>query len=304
MNIVKPIFIVGVERSGTTLLYSILANHPDLYWLSRLDSLLPKNPMLACLIRRTVRFLRPNDTYVARPGTISKSNGLIPPSECLPYWKPIFKWGNVENYLIEDDYFNENDLDEKTKENIHIDLKKRLHLMDRERVLFKQTGFTLKLRYINALFPDALILHVIRHPIAHLGALVRAKEREKTKFWGVKVPGWKRYIDADFTQQAIFQLLTAAEVIENDLPYLERSTQRYFRIKYEDLISSPLKTTKQVLSFCDLDLVPNIESAFEGIRPTNYFHSETQSLVDLKKILSPLFKEYDYDMNVQTSNNH
>ena len=34
-NIEKPIFIVGVPRSGTTLLYTLLAQHKDLGWFSR-----------------------------------------------------------------------------------------------------------------------------------------------------------------------------------------------------------------------------------------------------------------------------
>jgi len=33
----KPIFIIGVPRSGTTLLYQVLCHHPDLAWLSHKD---------------------------------------------------------------------------------------------------------------------------------------------------------------------------------------------------------------------------------------------------------------------------
>ncbi len=37
MEIYKPIFIVGVPRSGTTLLYDLMAYHPDLAFFSQLD---------------------------------------------------------------------------------------------------------------------------------------------------------------------------------------------------------------------------------------------------------------------------
>ena len=35
LEIIKPIFIVGVPRSGTTLLYHLLAQHPDVGWFSK-----------------------------------------------------------------------------------------------------------------------------------------------------------------------------------------------------------------------------------------------------------------------------
>ena len=34
LQILKPIFIVGAPRSGTTLLYDLLAQHPTLGWFS------------------------------------------------------------------------------------------------------------------------------------------------------------------------------------------------------------------------------------------------------------------------------
>jgi len=43
-QIIKPIFIIGVPRSGTTLIYRILCKHPDLAWFSHedLQFLIPK----------------------------------------------------------------------------------------------------------------------------------------------------------------------------------------------------------------------------------------------------------------------
>ena len=41
--------------------------------------------------------------------------GKFPPSECLPYWKRVFRWGDEENYLIESDYFDDKDLTAEIK---------------------------------------------------------------------------------------------------------------------------------------------------------------------------------------------
>jgi len=37
MEIYKPIFIVGSPNSGTSLLYELMASHPDLSWISQYD---------------------------------------------------------------------------------------------------------------------------------------------------------------------------------------------------------------------------------------------------------------------------
>jgi len=36
-KILKPIFIIGVPRSGTTILYRTLCLHPDVAWFSHED---------------------------------------------------------------------------------------------------------------------------------------------------------------------------------------------------------------------------------------------------------------------------
>jgi len=38
MTPVKPIFLVGLGRSGTTVLYNLIANHQELCWISAKDN--------------------------------------------------------------------------------------------------------------------------------------------------------------------------------------------------------------------------------------------------------------------------
>ena len=49
MEIINPIFIVGSGRSGTTLLYNLIAGHIDLGWFSNYTNKYPKIPQLAKL---------------------------------------------------------------------------------------------------------------------------------------------------------------------------------------------------------------------------------------------------------------
>ena len=293
IKIHQPIFIIGLERSGTTLLYSILANHPDLYWLSRLDSVLPSNPNLSSLLRRFISPILTKSTYIAIPGTISRSKGLLPPSECLPYWRQIFKWGNEENYMIEDDHFTEADVDEGIRGFLYEDFGTRLFWMQKKRLLFKQTGFCLKIRFLNAVFPDALFLHIIRDPFMNFLSLVRAKEASHEKFWGIKIPGWRDFLAADKRLQAAIQIRTTLEIIERDI-YKAQALERYLQVKYEHLISNPRKTLMEVLQFCDLNWTDKMEDALNGIRRDQRKRPQDNIPQEIMNILSPVAEKYGY----------
>ncbi|WP_152918054.1 sulfotransferase, partial [Ardenticatena maritima] len=231
-KIERPIFIIGVERSGTTLVYSLLANHPDFYWLSRLDSIIPDCPLLSCFIRRGISFFMPDQNYVAIPRAISRSRGMIPPSECLPYWRRIFNWGSEDNYIVDDDYFTEMDATDSLRKFIYRDLRVRLAFSKKSRLLFKQPGLSLKIRFLNSVFEDAIFLHVIRDPITNFLSLVQAKNRSQEKFWGVKVPGWREFLQSSNEVQSVLQIRRTLEIIDQDIQQI-KGTNRYFRIYYE-----------------------------------------------------------------------
>ena len=55
MRIDRPIFIVGPHRSGTTLLYRLMAQHPEVGFFNMLNKRLPNHPRLASLLTGIVK---------------------------------------------------------------------------------------------------------------------------------------------------------------------------------------------------------------------------------------------------------
>ena len=263
----EPIIIFGTERSGTTLLYSLLANHDKLYWLSRLDSILVNHPYLTTYFRKYYEKII-NENYVAKKGLISRSTGIISPSECMPYWRKIFKWGNENNYMIEDDCFDENYLSPRIGNNILKDIDIRLKISNKERPLFKQPGFSLKIKFFNKLFPNAIFIHIERNPYDNLRSLVEAKIKSKEKFWGTKVPGWKYFINENYVIQSLYQMKKMNEIISQDILMVEDYEKRYLKIKYEELTNKPKDVIIRVLNFCRLTIDQNIFKMSDQIRPT------------------------------------
>jgi LPS sulfotransferase NodH len=297
VKIAKPIIIIGPERSGTTLLYSILSNHPDLYWFSRFDTIVPEAPFFSSYFRRCLSSLLFNQiVYRSIPKTISRSKGLLPPSECLSYWRLIFNWGTENNYIVDNDYFDENDLSKPKKVHIFKDIQKRLLFSNKKRLLIKQPGFALKIKYLNALFPDGIFLHIIRDPVDNIISLIKAKTQTNEKYWGTKVPGWRDFIYEKYAVQAAHQLKSILEIIESDIHKIYNYDKRYLAIKLEEIEKKPTEIIEKVLSFCSLNITPKIKQSINFItkekKKTNLESLELPQ--ELKEIIFDLQLKYGY----------
>jgi len=90
LEITKPIFIVGVPRSGTTFLYHLLGQHPSLAWFSKntVKKFLSDDFLHAIYLRRRVFGLR-NIPYPVNAFNIKFFSTIEDPVELG------FLWGNV-----------------------------------------------------------------------------------------------------------------------------------------------------------------------------------------------------------------
>ncbi len=263
----KPLIILGPERSGTTLLYSVLSNDPGFYWFSRLDSAFPDAPVLVSSVRRLWMRVERNRSHLAVPGMISRSSGAIPPAECVPYWARLFGFGPEAEYGIEDDVSTDEDLDEATRTRVLSDFGLRLAVAGKPRLLLKWPGFALKLKYLNRLFPDALFLQVSRHPLYNMLSLVEAKKRSGLQYWGTKVPGWREQRELGYELQAARQLEAIYRLTEQDRASLALPADRYMTIRYEDLFQQPEETLKRICAFSGLAFSKRFQETIRGITP-------------------------------------
>jgi hypothetical protein len=162
--------------------------------------------------------------------------------------------------------------------------------------MIKQPGFSLKILFFNALFPDAIFLHIIRNPFENHVSLVQAKRNSDQKLWGIKIPGWKELVAADPAKQAAMQIKSTLQIIDQDIVKIPDFETRFMRIRYEDLVSMPQETIQSVLDVCHLDMAPQVLAALSGIRSvkkknhnTDYGRSQ-----EILEVLHSLADEYGY----------
>ena len=142
----RPIFIIGTGRSGTTLFFDILSNHPSLAW--------PCQYMVGERLRGTERLV---NKLAALPGL----RGVFgnhryrrrPVPEPYPFWRR-----HSPGFARPVRDLDARDVHPAARRDVYAAFAQQLEAMRRPRFLTKYTGWS-RIRFIDAIFPDALAGH-------------------------------------------------------------------------------------------------------------------------------------------------
>jgi hypothetical protein len=219
LKLTAPIIIIGNGRSGSTLLNNLLGSHPDIVMLGEM------------------------------------------------YFGPAQAWNalwtadaNNTQRNISDEYRNDPELESRVA-NCPVEHQKliaRLQSSEYRRTaeilrraiaewfclpktgtrywgfkgIFNGSIFHYEWKIYDQLFPDAIWLHIVRHPLHFAGSAIASQRREPTpEFLKVALQDWLN----------VFRMSR------------QRSdTGRYWEIKYETLVADPSKTLRPVLEFLDV----------------------------------------------------
>ncbi len=211
-GISSPVFILGHERSGTTFVYSKLCSTGKFSYLSNLDSIIFGSPLLSTLAQKCFH----RNDFTSIKGAISKTSGFYTPSECIPFWKFIYRFGDNINYLIPDDYLTGRDVI-KTFHRFFVYYTDYRSKLAGKRMIYKQPGNSVRVAYLLKIFPTANFIIIKREKDKIISSMMDAKERfkEDTSFWGIKIPEWDKLVKRDFQFQANAQYLFVESCLED-----------------------------------------------------------------------------------------
>ena len=252
----RPIFIIGSGRSGTTILYNIMALHPQVYWFSNISNIFPRRrlPLLAhrlldaplaglILKRRIIKHPRPR--FALRPG----EGGNIFHSVCG------FK---------HDRKSTAEDHDPGAENCLRRAILAHRQKTGKRRFLNKQTANTQRIGLIDRMFPDALYIHIIRDGRGVANSLYQTDWWRDVDVWwlGARAGDWRQGEDP---------IVLCGENwrrnVEEILSHRERLGGRYLEIRYEHLIKAVKGTVAEILSFCDLSPVASYSNMLPEALP-------------------------------------
>lgn len=258
----KPIFIIGCNRSGTTVLYEMLAKHPDVAFFTNASALVPELEILNNTIGEFLglgeikqeRFLK--DALEYNYGT---------PAEGIRIW----------DYYLEDrpDHILDETYDDPEMEAyLKTTIRKHLHHFHCSRFLSKNPDNSVRIRYYHKIFPDALFINIIRDGRAVTHSLLKSRQNAVEFFGpdhphaqhGTKVRNWlelKELFETDPIVSVGLLWKEVVEAIERDRQYIP--AEQFLEIRFEDFVSAPAEYVDKLLKFAQLRQDPEVDEIFQ-----------------------------------------
>ena len=237
--IIRPIFIIGIQRSGTTILDNLFTRHKDTAFFEGFCNRYYMTPWKFWTIPLQVR------RYKERP-----------PSTEGRVWRRYFK---------EIDYVDETQLTDEMKKYYYSAVKAELRAFKAKRFVNKNPSHCLRLRWLDAMFPDALYILIWRDP----RAVVNSIYQKMLAYWDTQLKteyehGYKGYVtikevfgkDVSKLEACINFYNYNRRMLEKDVSLIK---ERLTQIRYEDFIERPREELARLYEFSGLSWYPELE---------------------------------------------
>jgi hypothetical protein len=270
-QVIRPIFIVGAPRSGTNIFYRTFANHPELAWISNITKKVPSSLWLT----RTIMLFRSDHR----------------PTEANNVWQKFVGQN--------DESLGREDVTVAARKYLNKVIQNNLQIFGKPRFVNKCPGNSVRIEFLQAIFPDAIFIHILRDGRAAAYSIMRSRLEHDGNYWSVKPPGWQDLLKLPLVDACGLQWKKTVEAISRSAKYL--SPDQYMEVKYEDFVARPAEIFQQVGNKCGLvwqqDLLQRITA---GMDNRNYKWQAEMRNAD-KKTLNALLKEFLQELGYEES---
>lgn len=257
----KPIIIIGSGRSGTTIISEIIFQHEDLAWHSNYQEIFVFTPLIN-LLRQIFdnKFYRLKKFYKyvgvsknTRQKNKSKLNlFFFNPIESYNFWEHITgKRINFSRGFL----LNERATPHEIKR-IRSFLSKQVKYQGKKRLIMKFTG-PARLEYLTSIFPDALIVNVIREPVATVRSWLEVGFWQRmgiNKLWwlGAYTPEEISYAQTIKNYPALITAFQYKKLMQTTQYEIKKLGLNVYECRYEDFIKDAKTFIYKMMKFMQL----------------------------------------------------
>ena len=276
----RPIIVVGLGRSGSSIFHRVFSYHPSVAWLSRLSNRAGSGMKYNRWLMHGI------DLPVLGKALHKKYES----EECYAFWERHCRGFRTpcRDLLLAD-------LSERSKRGIQKAIPQIL-TGKRNRLLVKITGWP-RIGFLKGVFEDAIFVHVRRDPAAVANSLMNVDW-----WWGWRGPQnwrwgmlseehqalWEKY-DRSFVALAGIECLIYRDAVE--LARAQLPEGRFIEVEYEALCENPVDIYRSVVDFTGLEWSEGFEAVIRSQVFRNSNHKWRQDLTGeqqqiLEEILS------------------
>lgn len=274
----KPIIIIGSGRSGTTIMSEIIYQHEQLAWHSNYQEIIVFTPLINLLRRlQDNKFWRLKKFY--KYVGVSKNTRQEGQSWLdLAFFNPIERynfWEYITGKRIDFSrgfLLNERATDEE-KQKIRTFLAKQVKYQGRQRLIMKFTG-PARLEYLTSIFPDAIIINVLRAPVPTVRSWLEVGFWQRmgiNKLWwlGAYTPEEEAYAETVKDQPAIITALQYRKLMETTEMEINKLGLKVYESRYEDFVKDPKTFIYNMMQFMQLPPSKYVDAYLENISISN-----------------------------------
>ena len=275
----KPVILFGSGRSGTTIISEILFQHEDLAWHNNYQEIFPTLPQINYLRRlfdnkwwRLIKFW--NFVGVSKNTRQNRSTQLLN----LAIFSPIERynfWEKVTGRRIDFSrgFLLDTKATEEEKTHIRSLLAKQVKYQGRKRLIMKFTG-PARLEYLTSIFPDAIIVNIVREPIATVRSWLEVgfwQTKGINRLWwtGAYSPEEEAEAETLKNDPALITAFQYKKLIETTEYEIKKLGLSVYESYYEDFVKDPHRFIQTLMDFMQLPSSKYVDEYMKNIIVAN-----------------------------------
>ena len=260
----RPIFLMGIHRSGTTLLQDLLCLHPRVAYINNSMPSFRRCFCAAEYLRKRYKLdfkgqRMLNDSVGIEAGS---------PNEGVAFWR---EWLKEDHYSIDYAPRRKQDFTAEEISNIYESLKKILWCFDgrADRFFCKNPSLIPHMLLLKELFPDARFVHIVRDARSCANSMVKLYRLEQAQLERIRASGGHGIYD-DKPYIAFPRLPRLAEYVEtygadhiqttarlwndaiDEVNRVRDELPAFYEVRFEDIVQAPAEQVSRILEFCEL----------------------------------------------------
>lgn len=241
-----PIFIIGAPRSGSTLLYEVMANYYDFGYLSNLHCKFYGCPSIVERLIHPQNW-RGSSSYTSTHGLIV---GQTSPSECGAFWYQFFRRTPQYVSLAE--------ADPRKMQQLRGAIRTLGNAFQKP-ILLKNLMCSLRLEPIASILPEALFIVIRRNEVDNAHSLLEGRKKiygNYTQWWSAEPPAVEQLKQLLPHEQVVEQIYHMYALIDKHRQVI--GPEKFIEIQYEAFCDDVVGTLRKIEQFLTVhNLFPN-----------------------------------------------